>query len=296
MRAAVIPQPLTTEPFSRDRALTLGLTDSALQSPPWRHVFLGVWAHRDVPESREFRLAAVKLVLPPHAVLCGLTAAWLHGIDVRREDDLDVHVSFPRGKRLRNRPGMVVTQETLAVSDWTAIDGVRVTTALRTAFDCLRLLSWPEGVVVADAMTHAGLVKEAELRTYFAGKRRLRNLRRGEALLDEVDPKAESPMETRMRLRMTSSGLPRPEAQYVVRTPTGGFVARVDLAYPAVRLAIEYDGAWHWQQRRADDRRRARLRALGWEVLVYDADDVFKAPDAMCAEIARALRTRRQAG
>ena len=42
----------------------------------------------------------------------------------------------------------------------------------------------PDGMlVVADALTHADLVTVDELRRYFAGQRRLRNLRIGEVLL-----------------------------------------------------------------------------------------------------------------
>ncbi|MDQ1703805.1 MAG: hypothetical protein QOF18_171, partial [Frankiaceae bacterium] len=116
--------------------------------------------------------------------------------------------------------------------------------------------------------------------------------RRGEALLDDIEPKTESPMETRTRVEMVANGLPRPEAQFVVRTPAGRFVGRMDLAYPQAKLAVEYDGAWHWEQRRSDDRRRAAVRAQGWEVLVFAADDVFGNPIGMVAQIASALRTR----
>ena len=170
------------------------------------------------------------------------------------------------------------------------------TTPLRTAFDCLRWLRGSERIVVADALTHAQLVSLDELRTYFASKRRLRNLRIGEALLDSVDPKSESPMETRTRIVLTDGGLPRPEAQWEIRTPAGVFVARADLAYPEHKVAVEYDGAWHWKQRRADDRRRAAMRALGWEVLVFDADDIYGNPGRVVAEVAAALRSRRLAG
>jgi hypothetical protein len=40
--------------------------------------------------------------------------------------------------------------------------------------------------------------------------------------------------------------LPPSVAQHVVIDPTGGFVARVDFAYPDVRLALEADSfIWH---------------------------------------------------
>jgi hypothetical protein len=281
---------LSSAPFTTAQARAAGISRTALGSAPWRQVFRGVWAHVDVPEDRDFRLSAAALLLPPRAVLCGLTAAWVWGADVRRTDDLDVHVSFPRGGRLRARSGLRVCQETLAPNDIWHLPDVAITSPTRTAFDCLRLLRGAERVVVVDALTHLGRTTVGELRAYFAGQRRLRNLRVGEALLDDVEPLAESPMESRVRLIVVTAGLPRPLAQFEVRTPSGGFVARVDLAYRDRKIAIEYDGAWHWQQRRADDRRRDALRALGWTVLVFSADDVYGDPDRIVREVATALR------
>ena len=133
-----------------------------------------------------------------------------------------------------------------------------------------------------------------ELTSYFAaqhGPRRWRNIRVGESLLEHVEPLSESPMESRMRLALVWSGLPRPIAQHEVRH-RGELVGRVDLAYVEQKIAVEYDGAWHWKQRQEDDRRRARLRALGWVVLVYYADDVFKKPADMIAEVRQALRSK----
>ena len=295
MRKALVPPDLTTRPFTTAEARAAGLTHDALRALPWRRLFRDVWCHVDLPDSRETRLAAVRLVLPPHAVLCGLTAAWVHGADVRREDDLDVHVGFPKGKRLRSRPGMQVCQETLDPSDWTEIDGVRVTTPIRTTFDCMRWLRGVERVVVADALAHLGVVTVEELRRYFASKRRLRNLRIAELLLDDIEPLTESPTETRLQWVMTEGGLPRPVAQHNIYRSDGAFIARADLAYPECRLAVEYDGAWHWKQRREDDRRRAAMRAAGWEVLVFDAEDVFGDPARVVREIRAALRTRTRA-
>ncbi|HET6908102.1 MAG TPA: DUF559 domain-containing protein [Mycobacteriales bacterium] len=257
-------------------------------------MFRGVWVHVSLPDTRELRLAAAKLLLPDRAVLCELTAAWVHGADVRRVDDLDLHVGFPPGTRIRNQAGLVVCQETLAPSDILVVDGVRVTTPVRTAFDCLRLLRGMERLVVADALTQLQRVTVEEIAAYFAGQRRRRNLRIGAALVDQIEPLSESPMESRLRLVLIAGDLPRPTAQYEVRRADGGFVGRVDLAYPELKIAIEYDGAWHWKQRREDDRRRAALRALGWDVLVYSADDIYGTPDNVVAEVraARAARGR----
>ena len=134
--------------------------------------------HCSVEDGREFRLAAVRLILPTFAVLVGLTAAWLHGADVRRPDDLDIHVGYPKGRRGRPRPGLVPCQETLDPADIVMIDGVPVTSATRTAFDCARWLRGVERIVVVDAMTHLRVTSIAAIRAYIAGKKRLRHLSR----------------------------------------------------------------------------------------------------------------------
>jgi hypothetical protein len=83
--------------------------------------------------------------------------------------------------------------------------------------------------------------------------------RRGAARLPRVvklahsDP--ESPMETRIRLAIVLDGLPAPQLQ----VPVGPY--RLDVAYPEMRLGIEYDGREHLDQRRAV--RRAMIVANG---------------------------------
>lgn len=279
-------------PFTTAQAIEAGVSPTQLQSRDYRQLFRSVWVAHELPETREMRFAAARLVIPPRGTLCGLTGAWLYGADVRRLDDLNVHVGFAKGKRIRNRQGIDVCQETLDRTDICMLDDIQVTTPVRTAFDCLRWLRHPEGLVVADSLTHLGLVNVDEIRTYFGSKRRLRNLRIGERLVELIEPLTESPMETRVRIGLIDGGLPRPIAQHEVYAAHGGFVGRLDLAYPDAKLGVEYDGADHWKQRRDDDRRRTAIRACGWEVLVYSADDVYQTPWAMCAEVREQLRRR----
>jgi hypothetical protein len=292
MPTARLPESLLRGPFTSAEAAAAGITATALSSLPWRHMLHGVWVHQSAADSRELRLAAVRLVLPDRATACGLTAAWLWGVDVRREDDLDVHISCPKGGRIRSREGLRVCQEALDDSDITTIDGVRVTTAVRTSFDCARWLRGVERVVVVDALAHANLAAIEDIRAYISGKRRLRNLRRAELILDLADALSESAMETRIRVVLIEWGLPRPTSQFNVYDEYGQFIARLDLAFPAAKVAVEYDGAFHWEQRREDDRRRSRLREQGWVVLVYSASDYYERRQSICTEVAGHLRGR----
>ena len=89
-----------------------------------------------------------------------------------------------------------------------------------------------------------------------------------------VDPRAESPGESWLRLRMIDAGFPAPVPQVVVSD--GSTEYRIDLAFldrlpgRARRLALEYDSdRWHGtaRQQAADESRRRDLRRMGWEVM-----------------------------
>lgn len=108
-------------------------------------------------------------------------------------------------------------------------------------------------------------------------------MRRVPGVLALCDPGAESPRETALRLLLVLAGLPRPVTQHVVRDASGRFVARVDLAWPLLKVAVEYDGAHHDSPERIR-RDRARLNALrrcGWTVLVVDRAQLLRPADVV---------------
>ena len=87
--------------------------------------------------------------------------------------------------------------------------------------------------------------------------------------------------------------LPRPAFEYRITDGVGLLVAQVDLAYPALRLAIELDSVrWHFNLDSfvADPRRRNETSLAGWTVLTFTWDDYARRPEALCATVARALR------
>jgi very-short-patch-repair endonuclease len=74
--------------------------------------------------------------------------------------------------------------------------------------------------------------------------------------------------------------------QFTVRDDRLGFVARVDLALPELKVAIEYDGAWHGDapQLTKDRRRMNALTAAGWKILFVTAADM-RDPVALVAKV-----------
>ncbi len=172
------------------------------------------------------KLSAAARRLPGVAAFGGLTAAWLHGIDVEPCEPIEVIV--PKGAGVSARSGMRVYRSALDEAEVEMIRGRRATRILRTLEDVGRRLSTVEATVILDMALHGGLLEKSQFVDWArtrTGGRGLVNLRRV-ALLGE--PKTESRMETLFRLVIVQSGLPVPEAQVEIYDDSGDLVARVD--------------------------------------------------------------------
>jgi very-short-patch-repair endonuclease len=119
--------------------------------------------------------------------------------------------------------------------------------------------------------------------------------RRAGATLTLTDPRAESPPESHLRVAIVRGGLPPPVSQFSVIVQ-GYFVARVDLAWPAWRFAVEYDGQWHADRGQLHrDRTRVReLNAAGWYVYPVTREDMYDLP-RLIGHIGALLTLRRNA-
>ncbi|MDE0804462.1 MAG: type IV toxin-antitoxin system AbiEi family antitoxin domain-containing protein [Acidimicrobiales bacterium] len=89
---------------------------------------------------------------------------------------------------------------------------------------------------------------------------------------------------------LVAAGLPEPVHQHEVRRPDGT-IARFDLAYPELRIAIETDGSIHGEEevRQRDNRRRNDAQLLGWRVFHFTWEDVVFHPERVVATV-RAAR------
>ena len=123
------------------------------------------------------------------------------------------------------------------------VNGIQVTTPLRTALDLGRLLWRFDALAALDGFARAGVAESAgSVVAEVPGR-----TRRGTATQPRplVDPRAESPAESALRLHWYDAGLPRPEVQWWIERD-GVPVFRLDLALPDEGYAVEYDGeAFH---------------------------------------------------
>lgn len=293
MPRPAVPPELTRRPFTVSEARRFGLTRYHLRSSSWRRLLRDVYAWAGLQDELRLRALAAARVLPAGAVVSGTSAAWLHGVDVRETQRLDLEVTIPRNGHMRTRPGLLVRRAALEAADVDVVQGLPVTSRVRTCFDLARRPPLVEAVVAADAFLHAGLPL-SELLAYAARSRGWRGVRQIDRVAGLSEPAAESPMETRLRLVLVLGGLPRPVAQLRVYDRWGVFIARVDLAYPNARLALEYDGSDHFtpQQAALDRRRRNALEDAGWSVRQFTSTDVYRHASVIVGQVERHLAAR----
>ena len=178
----------------------------------------------------------------------------------------------------------------LAPDEVTHVAGRAVTSPLRTAYDLARRLPLVEAVVALDAIAFARQIVPADV--LLLARRHLGS--RGSAQLPEVvalsNALAESPMETRIRLALHFAGLPAPVLQH----PVGPY--RLDLAYPDLMVAVEYDGRHHLDADQAlyDLHRATYLGRCGWVVLRFRAAVVLGRPRWLAATVRDALHRAAQ--
>lgn len=261
-----------------------------------REIVHGAYVSTDVPDTFGLRAAGLSRLVPPRAVICRRSAAWLYGVDVMalgaHVDVPPVEFLVPAGTAAVRRAGAIGYSAVLADHEVTEIDGLRVTTPQRTTLDLARWLPLLDGVPAVDAMLHHQLVSLEALHAGAARLRGYRNKQRMERALELADGRAESLQESRLRIRLVVyAKLPAPEVQYVVPTPGGEF--RLDLAYVEVKVAIEYDGEENHSSPRvvAYDRwRRDMMRGMGWTFHVARSHDVLGGWMGFTGAVERSLR------
>ena len=231
--------------------------------------------------------------MPGCAAIGGASAAAVLGAPTP-VSGAPVTVIVPPSARWAGPRGIRVHRADLAPTDVvTTDDGVRHTVPLRTAWDLAALERTTTAVGVLDAMVRQGLVDMPALQglvTAGGGRWGSRRVRRSVGL---VDPRAESPPESWVRVACALAGLPAPVPQFAV-VHGGEFLGRVDLAWPEHRLIVEYEGGYHFDgvQIAKDDARIARLIGAGWRVIRVAAHDL-RDLDELVGRVAQALREAR---
>ena len=243
--------------------------------------------------------AAGVLALDPGAALSHISAAVMYGFSLRSSPGRLVHTTRPEGPPRRYRQ-LIVHQVASSPDDVTTIGSIPLTTPARSVLDCADLLSFADGVVVADSALATGVVTKDEL-TEVLAEFSPRRARRAGRVVDFADGASESPGESLSRVLFDAQGLPAPELQAEV-FHRGVFVARTDFLWRKYGVIGEFDGRMKyvddstalWREKLRED----RLRALGYEVVRFTWDEVIHHPERVAARIraafARAAENQRR--
>ena len=140
-----------------------------------------------------------------------------------------------------------------------------VTSPARTALDLARHLPRNVAVRHLDALARATGVKACDALSLAERYPRARGLRRSGAALNLMDPGAQSPKETWLRLVLIDSGLPAPRTQ--IRVSDGVNEAFIDMGYDEPMVGLDYDGQHHSGDRRQyvhDIGRAELIERQGW--------------------------------
>ncbi|MGB3286616.1 MULTISPECIES: DUF559 domain-containing protein [Mycobacteriaceae] len=244
-------------------------------------VWFGVYSRSD-PDTT-LRLAGLDLRAGEQVAVCLGTAAAAYGFDT--EEVTDLHVLNPVGHQLRNSDGLVVHRRDAAPLAF--VDGRLATEPAWTAVEVARSLRRPRALATLDAALRSGTCDRRQLRSAAARQGGRRGIVAVRDLIPLADGRSDSAMESEARLRMIDGGLPVPELQYKI-VDRNFQIWTVDFAWPAYRVAVEYDGFdFHSSPEalRRDRRKRAALQDVGWTVLSLVDDDVRRRPWDMVRRI-----------
>ncbi|MGN9811862.1 hypothetical protein ACTMSW_21195 [Micromonospora sp. BQ11] len=252
--------------------------------------------HDAIP--RRARIRAATASFGPCAAVVLETAAELHRIGGSRQVD-QIHLSLPgpaaRPARLAH-PDVVVHQLVIPPAHLVTVDGMITTAPVRTVADLVLRLDRYAAVSVLDSALNRGLAAEADLLLISKLIRGRRGATAARGCLAEADGRAQSPLETRTRLRCVDGRVPPDVLQLEVRDDDGYLLGIGDLGWRAPRVIAEADGRGPHgtpDAAYADRRRQNRLVNAGWTVLRFTWQDTLD-PHYIPWTVRQALADARQ--
>lgn len=290
-RATHIPSHLRGRPVTTREAADHGVGRGTLAGPSWTPLFRGVSVTADTVIDAAMWLRAALLVLPAGTVVSHSGAMRLYGLEPRPGRHLRWELSTNRAAVTEHKEIILHRRQRLLRS--VLVQGLPATGPERTFVDCALPLSFVELVQLGDHLVHRGFTTIDRL-VEFAHTQHLHGVLLARRTVAYVRDRVESPMETLVRLMLVTARLPQPDCNVDIRDAGGRFLARGDLVYLAWKVLVEYDGWQHERdaaQRAHDTRRREKLEAAGWRVVVISVGDLA-APRKIPERVHAALTAR----
>lgn len=249
--------------FLAGEALAAGVVTRHELAAHHRRLLPGVWVPTNHTPSLRDRIEAAWLWSGRRGVVCGLAASALHGAEwIPRRTPIELNIG-----RDKSPSGVIACRDTLLDGEIVALDGIPVTAVGRTAFDLARRGARGVALERLDALARATCFSPEDVLRVLDAHPGVRGRRRVPGLLRFVDPGAQSPKETWLRLVLIEAGFPRPQTQIPVFAPDGYARYYLDMGWPDYMVAVEYDGEQHRTdpaQYRNDVLRSEYIDGLGW--------------------------------
>jgi hypothetical protein len=267
-----------SRPFTYAEAIAAGVSRQTLRGRRFRRIHHDVYVHVDLALTVKVQVRAALLVLPAGTAATSVTALRVYGLDVGRDQRLHFTTTRPHQRRI---PGVVVHRR-IRPALRRLVDGIPATTPEQTFVEASRTLSLIDRVIAGDWLIHHELTTLSELQQ-FVDTVHDHGVKRARRAIVWVRERVESPRETILRLMIVFARLPEPVPNVPLGEPDD-FVVRPDLIYLRYRVAVEYDGAYHFKSRKQRDRdikRREALEGMGWRVIVVTAEGMTRPHDVV---------------
>ncbi len=229
----------------------------------------------------EVRVRAAWLWAGPDAAVTGLTAAYWHGMRDRPPEDVELTV--PASAKPRPQPGVRVRRRDLHPADLDPVRDVVVAAkpfaALETAVTLL------EGSTFLDRALQKHVSFPALYRSFCRNMGRDGSSAAGRLITAAAD-RADSAAERLLVKLLRQAGI----GGWVLGHPFGPY--RIDLAFPARKVAIEVDGwAWHVdaERFRTDRRKGNAITRATWDLLRFTWHDLDGRPAQTVRETTETL-------
>ena len=247
---------------------------------------------------------AVLLTAHPNTVLTHTSAAIEHGAAVW-DIPLDVvHTTRTDAIAGRNHRDWIQHRGALPAEQVVEVNGVRVSTGARCAVEISTIAPLEPSLVTVNDLLHFKAMTKHEFTALAHDARYWPHSLVTDLVVRMCDGRLESVAETRTDVMCWAQRLPRPTPQVIVKDEDGREFARVDFAWLAYGVFLEFDGRIKYAKYRRkgetleqfllrEKKREERICQLtGWVCIRISWGDLAK-PVATAARIRRLLASRR---
>jgi hypothetical protein len=300
-----LPEALAESSFLWHEGMKAGLSEKQLRNATVLRPSRGI----RIPNGPDLRLAdqvrAVSMVTHG-SVMSHLTAArlWNFPLPPWTVSDDATHITRPKHLNAPRRRGVVGHRASLAPGEIAELDGVPLTSRLKTWLDLAGMLPIADLVVIGDHLVRfprpafeardAPFATAADLTEVIRLHRGKRGVAKAAEAVRLVRVGADSAPETRLRLALVDAGLPEPSLNEPIVDYWGRSWHSPDMQYKDYKLAIEYEGDHHRtsEQLARDIRRAEQTAAIGWLERRVSKEDMYGDAQAAVAKIRTALRSQ----